>query len=194
MITSIDQLDLNKCYTYADYLTWQFEERVELIKGKIFKMSPAPRRAHQEILGDLHLHIGSLFQNKRCRVYIAPFDVRLFKTSKADKQVETVVQPDLCIFCDTDKLDERGAIGAPDLIVEVLSPSTSAKDTKDKFQLYEENGVKEYWMVYTAEQLIHVFNLVSGKYQLDKIYTRTDTIVSKTIPELSVPLTAVFTT
>src|SRR5215217_1614082 len=148
-ITDINQLDLEGTYTYADYLLWRFEERLELIKGKIFKMSPAPNRRHQTILGHLHLPIGSFFKNHYCQVFLAPFDVRLPKKNQntSDGKIYTVVQPDLCIICDESKLDDRGCLGAPDLIVEILSPGNSRKEMDNKFELYEECGVREYWLV-----------------------------------------------
>ena len=128
-ITQLQQLDLiSGIYSYADYLLWKFEERVELFKGKIFKMS-APNRKHQEILGDLYLVMRNAFKAQpsegSCKVYIAPFDVRLPRQGKADDQVDTVVQPDLCVICDPKKLDKRGAIGAPDLVAEIVSPGNT---------------------------------------------------------------------
>ena len=158
-IDNISLLDFNRVYSYSDYLTWTFTERVELIKGRIFKMSPAPRRVHQEVLGGLHPQAGSSLRDEPCKVFIAPFDVRLPKNDPADDQTYTVVQPDLCIVCDRDKLDDKGCVGAPDLIVEVISPSSAQKDTKDKFSLYEETGVKEYWMAFTSDKFVQVFNL-----------------------------------
>ena len=146
-ITNINQLNLNKLYTYADYLTWQFQERVELIKGKIFKMSPAPLNIHQAISINLIRDMSVFFKGNNCVIRHAPFDVRLIKKTAKDQEIETVVQPDICVICDREKLDDRGCIGAPDLIVEILSPSTKNKDIKDKFELYEQNEVREYWIV-----------------------------------------------
>ena len=128
-------LDINKIYTYADYYKWKFEERVELIKGKIFEMSPAPNRLHQEIAGKLYLRLGTFLYNNPCKVYIAPFDVRLPRKSKNDKDITTVLQPDLCVICDPSKLDVRGCIGAPDIVVEVLSPSNNKKELKNKYEV-----------------------------------------------------------
>ncbi|MDF1549887.1 MAG: Uma2 family endonuclease, partial [Bacteroidales bacterium] len=135
MIKDISILDANKSYTYAQYLTWQFQERVELIKGKIFKMTPAPSRRHQKVSVKLAYHIESFLQNKKCEMYVAPFDVR-FPGGEADNLTYTVVQPDICVICDKEKLDDRGCTGAPDLIIEILSAGTSKKDVKDKFLLY----------------------------------------------------------
>lgn len=166
-ITSIDQLDLSKTYSYADYLLWRFEERLELIKGKIFAVSPAPNRRHQRIAGDLYLLLSKEFSGNSCELYFAPFDVRLpIKDAKpTDKKIYNVVQPDLCLICDQSKLDEKGCIGAPDLIVEILSPGNSKKEMLNKFQLYEEAGVKEYWIVEPQNETVLVYYLNdAGKY------------------------------
>ena len=139
MITNIDQLDLNKTYTYADYLTWQFDEMVELIKGKVQRMSPAPLRRHQFVSNRLSYLITSYFETHPCNIYVAPFDVRLYKTDKNDHKVQTVVQPDISVICDSSKLDDRGCIGSPDLIIEILSKTSKKRDIHDKYELYEEN-------------------------------------------------------
>ena len=175
-ITSLDQLDLNGTYSYADYLTWQFDEYVELIKGKIFKMTPAPLRLHQDISGNLFVDFHNYLKGEKYKVYQAPFDVRLLKNPTKDTETFTVVQPDICIVCDPEKLDNRGCMGAPDLIVEILSTSTSYKDIKIKYALYEQNGVKEYWIVYPGENLIDVFDLIDEKYILRNKYTIEDEI------------------
>ena len=149
MITDINQLDLNKRYTYADYLNWQFDDMVELIKGKVFKMSPAPSTTHQRISGNLFSLIHQYLYKKPCQVFAAPFDVRLPlpPDQQTTNQIDTVVQPDICVICDPSKIDERGCQGAPDWIIEILSKSTAEKDLKDKFELYQFAGVQEYWIV-----------------------------------------------
>ena len=148
-ITSLSQLDPNGIYSYADYLTWKFEQALEVIKGKIFPMS-GPSRIHQKISWQLSGTFFNHFKQHRCEAYAAPFDVRLYdkkKSQKADKDIFTVVQPDLCVICDLTKLDDRGCLGAPDLIVEILSPGNSTREMKIKKELYAESGVKEYWIV-----------------------------------------------
>lgn len=165
IITNINQLDFDKVYTYADYLLWRIEERLELIKGRIFKMSPAPSRKHQEILRRVNRYFDNYFLEKSCGVFFAPFDVRLPKNSKEDEQIYTVVQPDLCVVCDSNKLDDRGCIGAPDLVVEILSPGNSKKELKNKFSIYEESGIKEYWMVHPEEEVVFIYVLEDGKYK-----------------------------
>ena len=169
MITDINQLDLNKKYTYADYLTWQFDEMVELIRGKIFKMSPAPSLHHQRISRNLFLQVGNHLAEKRCEVFHAPFDVRLPLSPEkqtADK-VDTIVQPDICVVCDPAKLDDRGCSGAPDWIIEILSKGTAQKDLNDKFELYQFAGVREYWVVHPHEGTVLAYVLDDqGRYQM----------------------------
>ena len=189
MITSLDQLDLNKQYTYADYLTWRLKERVELIKGKIFKMSPAPSIRHQQIVGNLFFDFKLFLKKNPCQVFVAPIDVRLMKKGQKD----TIVQPDICVICDSKKLDEQGCNGPPDLIIEILSPGNSRKERKEKFELYEENGVQEYWLVETSEDSIIIYTLNNeGKYIGSKPYVPDEIIHSTIIPGLQVPVKEVF--
>ncbi len=192
IIKNINQLDLNGSYTYADYLTWQFAERLELFKGKIFRMSPAPNRMHQIILGNLHINIVKDFDYKPCKVYLAPFDVRLVKKKTKDDKVVTVVQPDISIISDEDKLDDRGCNGAPDLVVEILSPGNSKKEMGIKYDLYEQNGVKEYWLVNPADKTLFLYTLQNGKYIGLKPFTEDDKIKSPLFPALNFKLAAIF--
>ena len=134
-------------YTYGDYLTWCDEERWELIDGVPYNMTPAPSRAHQGISVELARQMANYLVGKTCRIYTAPFDVRLPKGEEKDERIKTVVQPDLLVVCDESKLDDRGCKGAPDLIVEILSPHTAVKDMKTKRDLYERVGVEEYWLI-----------------------------------------------
>jgi len=167
-------LDMNKRYSFADYLTWIDDKRRELINGFVNLMTPAPSRTHQRILGDLHFEFKKFLYNKKCEVYLAPFDVRLPSKNGevSDDKIFTVVQPDICIICDESKLDERGCLGAPDLIVEIISLSSAKKDLDDKFKLYQENGVKEYWIVQPNDETVSVFFLENGKYQHKGMFTR----------------------
>jgi len=191
MITSFNQLDTNKKYTYADYLAWKFSERVELILGKIFKMSPGPSRLHQEVAGKLYVLLSNQLEGKDCKLYIAPFDVRPFGKEKTE--TDTVVQPDICIVCDYGKLDDAGCNGPPDLIIEILSPSTASKDLKEKYNMYELAGVKEYWTVDPVDGIINTYVLgPDGKYLLHRPYTVSDDIESKVIPGLTISLSSVF--
>ena len=195
MTTNINSLELNKSYTYADYLKWHFEERLELIKGKIFKMAPAPDLEHQRSSVNLVLALGNFLKNKKCEVFTAPFDVRLTDSKKSgeDEDIQTVVQPDICVICDLSKLDRRGCLGAPDLIIEILSPSTAKKDLNDKYRIYEENGVKEYWVVSPREKFVQVFELnEQGKYQMRKAYDRTEKVPVGIFDDFSIDLSEVF--
>lgn len=191
-ITDISQLDLDASYTYADYLTWQFQERIELIKGKIFRMSPAPNTMHQKISWRMVVAFDKYFSEKECQAFSAPFDVRLYKKNKDDEQVVTVVQPDICVICDGSKLDERGCIGAPDLIVEILSPGNSKKEMRNKYDLYEENGVKEYWVIFPHEQVLQIYVLVDGKYTAMRPLVPGDSITSKYWEDMDFDLEAIF--
>jgi Uma2 family endonuclease len=194
-VTDINELDFSKQYTYADYLTWRFNERVELIKGWLYKMSPAPRRVHQKIEGVLFYEFFSFLKNSKCEVYQSPFDVRLKRNKGQDDEIDTVVQPDICVICDKSKLDDAGCLGAPDLIVEVLSDSTAKKDYNEKFNLYEENGVKEYWIANPATQTIEIFSLINEKYESLGLYNEREGITEvegNLFPELIIPLKTIF--
>ena len=189
-ITQFNQLNLDKLYTYADYLTWKFEERVELIKGKIFKMA-APLKRHQSISMRLASQIYFIFRDETCKVYPAPFDVRL-PIPKGDK-LHTVVQPDLCVICDDSKTDKYGAIAAPDLIVEILSQSTSKIDLHYKFDLYQEAKVKEYWIADPTNKSITIYVLnKEDKYIGLKPFTEDDNIQSTIFEGLQFELKAIF--
>jgi Uma2 family endonuclease len=195
VITDINQLDLTKKYSYADYLTWELNERVELIRGWIYKMSPAPRRKHQRASFKLTLTLGNFLDSCNCQVYEAPFDVRLKKNKGSDSEINTVVQPDISVFCDLSRLDDRGGIGAPDLIVEITSDSTMKKDYNEKFNIYEENGVREYWIVNPDSQCVEIFKLENEKYESVGVFNINDgvTEVSSIIfPNLKVNLVEVF--
>lgn len=194
IITNINDLDLNGSYTYADYLLWQFSERLELIKGKIFKMSPAPSSSHQRISMKLTRELDRYFYGLNCEIFAAPFDVRLinFKKSTSDNQIITVVQPDLSVICDSSKIDEKGCLGAPNLIVEILSNGNSNTDLKIKFDLYEENGVKEYWIVNPTDKTVLIYTLLEGKYIGSRPFTTDTVIQSPTFFDLQVEVNKIF--
>lgn len=194
MITKLSQLDFNKKYTYADYLTWRLKERVELIKGYISRMSPAPTRIHQEISGIIFNSMYSFLKGKQCSVYSAPFDVRFFSETETGEIIqENVVQPDICVICDPDKLDDKGCLGAPDLIVEILSPSTSEKDLTYKYDLYRLNGVKEYWVVSPEDKHLAIYLLNdTGDYIPSRLYTRGNTVSSTVLTGFTLDLSEVF--
>ncbi len=190
-ITSLDQLDPNGTYTYADYLLWQFTERVELLRGKIRQMA-APSVKHQRISIRFSRLLANALWQTSCQVFAAPFDVRLTRM-RDDKAVKTVVQPDLCVICDPSKLDERGCNGAPDLIIEILSPGNSRTEMKDKFELYQEAGVLEYWIVNPSEKMIQVFQLnEQGRYIGLPPVVEGDILTTPIVPNLEVDVTEVF--
>ena len=193
----VEEPDLAGTYSYSDYLNWTWGEMAELIRGKIYKMSPAPNSMHQGISGELFRQIANFLLKKKCRVFSTPFDVRLPLPSKAksDKEIYTVVQPDLCVVCDSTKIDKRGCLGAPDWIIEILSRSTSSKDLNEKFDVYEEAGVKEYWVVHPQEQTVLVYlRDEQGKYHGQrKPYTRNNIVSPTTLPDLTIDLSLVFT-
>ncbi|WP_134704889.1 Uma2 family endonuclease [Ammoniphilus sp. YIM 78166] len=183
--------DPNRRYTYKDYLEWPDEERWELIGGIPFNMTPAPTPDHQRILRELLTEFNYYLRGKTCEVYPAPFDVRLFPNEKQDD--DTVVQPDLVIICDSSKINKKGCDGSPDLIVEIISPSTAKKDRFEKFNLYQRAGVKEYWMVQPVEQVIEVYKLnEQGKYGEREVYSKGDHIRVGIFQDLDIDLSHVF--
>ncbi|MEO0580816.1 MAG: Uma2 family endonuclease [Bacteroidota bacterium] len=193
-ITHINQLDLEGKYSYADYLTWQVKERLELWRGKIALISPAPNTDHQRISSNLHGAIWSFLKPHHWQIFSAPFDVR-FPSSSAgtDATTYTVVQPDLCIVCDPSQLDTKGCLGAPDLVIEILSPGNSTREMRDKYALYEEAGVKEYWIVYPDTQSIATFILNDqGQFVGQQPLTHEDTLETALLPGLKLDLSEVF--
>jgi Uma2 family endonuclease len=190
----VEEPDPSVTYTYADYLKWNFEERLELFRGKIFRLS-APNTMHQVIAGNLFVAIKNFLGKQTCKAFIAPFDVRLpVKNRTKDNEVTTVVQPDVCVVCDESKIDARGCCGAPDLVIEILSPGNSKKEVKLKYTLYEEAGVLEYWIVYPEEETITVLLLNEhGKFDITTLYTADDIIHCQTIPGFSINTNDIFT-
>ena len=163
-------IDINKRYSFANYLTWIDDKRRELFDGFIKIMTPAPSSFHQEVSTELLTMFKNYLKNKKCKVFHAPFDVRLPNSDETDDdKIFTVVQPDISVICDLSKIDKRGCLGAPDLIVEIVLLN-SKRDIEDKFKLYEKYGVKEYWIVYPYEKSISVFVLKNKKYQLEGMY------------------------
>ena len=167
-------LDYNKRYTYADYLTWVDDKMRELVDGFIKLMSPAPAAPHQLAGGILFRKLGDIIERNKgnCLAFYAPFDVRLPENGETDNdKIYTVVQPDICVVCDISKIDKRGCLGAPDLIVEIQSPATAKYDMNEKFNLYEKSGVSEYWVVFPYDETIQVFILQpDGKYDKGTLY------------------------
>jgi Uma2 family endonuclease len=179
-------------YTYADYMKFEFEEMVELIRGKIFRMSPTPSSSHQLAAGNFYGPIWQLLKKSPCQVFIAPFDVILPIADKKRDKATTVVQPDICVICNPHIIEDAGCFGVPDWIIEILSPHTRKKDLQLKYDVYEEAGVKEYWIVMPQEKLVEVFILENGKYKRINTYAQDDELPSHTFPELVFKLEEVF--
>jgi Uma2 family endonuclease len=179
-------------YSYADYLTWEIDGTVELIKGKVFKAAAAPGRKHQKISLKIASRLLALLDKKPCEVYEAPFDVRLPVHSKRNEDIYTVVQPDICVVCESNKLDDAGCIGAPDLIVEILSPGNNKKDLKYKYEVYEESGVQEYWVIHPDEQTLLVYKLIDSHYIPSRLFTLGDIVSSSCIAGFSLNIEEVF--
>ncbi len=186
------ELDFTKDYTYADYLKWTFEERLELIKGKLFKMSPAPNRIHQELVHRIDGELYNFLKGKPCSAFPAPFDVRLPRKSKDDKDILTVVQPDISVICDPSKLDDKGCIGAPDIVVEILSPGNNRKELKNKYEAYEEASVKEYWLIHPQEKTFLKYVLTNGKFQASRLMTSGDEVITEVLPGFALSLDELF--
>jgi len=178
--------DYEKKYTYADYLTWDDEKRWELIDGVPYLMS-APSWRHQEILGNLFLKFGNFLDGKSCKVFVAPFDVRL----NMDTTDDTVVQPDLVVICDKSIMMKTGCQAAPDMAIEILSPSTSIKDRALKLELYQRTEVREYWIVDPDEKLVHTHILDNGRYYIS-CYTENDKAPVHILDGFAINLTDVF--
>lgn len=154
----------NGRFTYDDYLHWPDDERWELIDGVAYDRSPAPSRRHQDFVVELTVQTVNHVRGGNCRTYVAPFDVRLPRADEADALVDSVVQPDVAVICDPAKLDDKGCRGAPDWIVEILSPGTARKDHREKRDLYERHGVREYWLLHPIDGVLMIYRLVNDGY------------------------------
>jgi Uma2 family endonuclease len=190
-VQTLNDIDLSGTYSYADYISWFIEDRLELIKGRIF-LKDAPTTTHQRIVGRLYVRFFQYLERTRCEVFLSPYDVRLPAASTAAKDIYTVVQPDLCVVCDPAKIEEKGCLGAPDLIVEMLSPGNNSKDLVIKYQLYEENGVREYWIIDPKKKqlTIYVLNNEHKYQQLDL----TEGLSGSLFPDLGLRIEELFET
>ncbi|WEK20601.1 MAG: Uma2 family endonuclease [Candidatus Pedobacter colombiensis] len=192
VVHKVSDIDLSRTYSYANYLKWEITERLELIKGKIFEMSvPSPN--HQRVLGRIQFEMYLFLKGQSCEVFAAPFDVRFPDQSKANKDVYTVLQPDICVVCDGTKVDKQGCIGAPDIVVEVLSPTNNTKELKNKFAIYEEYGVREYWVVHPKKRtfLKYVLN-DDGVFVVGELYEGGSEFVSDILPGFRLNIDEVF--
>lgn len=172
--------------TYADYLQWPEDTRYELIDGEAFLMSPAPLVEHQEVAGEVYRQLANQLDGKPCRPFIAPVDVRLPRKDETDAAIDTVVQPDVLVVCDPSKIDRRGVRGAPDWLLEVLSPSTAAHDQIAKRRTYERAGVREYWLVHPGDRTLTVYVLDNGQYGRPEIYELKDATPVGVLPGVSI--------
>jgi Uma2 family endonuclease len=174
-------------YTFADYRQWPENERWELFEGVPYAMA-TPQRIHQEIVVQMSAQIVQFLRDQTsCRSYVAPFNVRLPRRNEADDKIDTVVEPDVVVVCDRSKLDKYGCRGAPDWIVEVLSPSTALRDMNSKRSLYEQHGVKEYWIVHPTDRWIMVYQLdTNGHYGQPQIFGMAEPTPVSLFPDLSI--------
>lgn len=184
---------IEKYYTYTDILSWGEDVRAEIIYGDLYMMSP-PLRIHQEVSGELFGQIRDFLKDKPCKVYAAPFGVRpLERDGDTPDDVDTVVEPDITVVCDHSKLDDRGCKGAPDFIIEILSPSNAKHDRFVKLNLYQRAKVREYWIVDPQNYTVDVFLLdENGLLSLSEIYTREDMVKVTVLPGCEIDLSKVF--
>ncbi|MCP5050887.1 MAG: Uma2 family endonuclease [bacterium] len=182
-------------FTYADYLSWDDDRRWEIIKGEAYDMSPAPPPAtfHQFISTELLFQLRSQLKKQNCNIFHSPFDVRLPSGDEEEEDIENVVQPDISLVCDPGKLDKKGCLGPPDLIIEILSPASYRKDRLEKFHLYEQAGVKEYWLVSPEDKMVERFLLgAGGKYGRPDIYSESDSVRLKAVKGITIRLASIF--
>jgi Uma2 family endonuclease len=184
--------DYQKVYTYADYLKFEIDEMVELIRGKVFRMSPAPRIKHQGINGNLFGVIHTYLKRKNCKVFNAPVDVVLPIADKKRTKSSTVVQPDICVICDPNIIEETAVFGVPDFVIEIVAGKDVKRDTQYKYSVYEEAGVGEYWIVFGEMRFVEVFILENGRYQRLNAFSEDDIIPVKTLPGLSISIDDIF--
>ena len=178
--------EYNKKYTYTDYLTWDDDVRRELIDGVPYMMA-GPNSQHQKISRNLFRQFDRFLEDKPCEIYYAPFDVRL----NADTLDDTVVQPDLIVVCDESKIEDAGCVGAPDLVVEILSPSTSNYDKTTKYDAYQKAGIREFWVIDPVKKTLAVHLLEDGIY-ITRVYTKDDTVGVHVLEGCKINLAEVF--
>jgi Uma2 family endonuclease len=193
-IEEVEEPDHSLTYTYANYSQWKFLERLELLRGRIFRLA-SPSIKHQRICLKLAAHLYTFLRGKTCQVIIPPYDIRLpVKNRKKDDEVTTVVQPDLSVFCDPLKVEDRAAIGAPDLLVEVLSPGNTRYDLHDKYEIYQEACVKEYWIVDPVKASVQVSLLAEeGRFGPAEVRTGDQLLQPRSLPGFSIAVKDLFT-
>jgi Uma2 family endonuclease len=174
--------------TYANFLEWDEDFRAELHDGEVVVMAP-PVTKHQQVSGELFFQIRSYLEGKSCKVFPAPFGVRLFP--KKDRSDDTVFEPDIVVICDQEKLDEHGCNGPPDFVIEIVSPSTAKYDRVYKLRKYEKAGVREYWIVDPETKYVQVFTLENGRF-LASGYDDTEKAAVSVLEGCEIDLQAVF--
>ncbi len=183
----------NKKYSYADYLQWLDDKRRELFNGIAKLMSPAPSSEHQAVSGEIFVALKTRLKKKKCKIFYAPFDVRLPENNKTDdKEIFTVVQPDISIICDETKIDSKGCLGAPDMIIEIVSEKNSKRDVEDKFLIYQKHGVREYWLVFPHEKTVQCFVLKNNKYQLAGMFAEKGKVKVNIFDDIYINLEDIF--
>ncbi len=169
--------NIERAFTYSDYASWPDDKRYEVIGGVAYSMSPGASDIHQDVSVQFVTEFSVYLRGKKCKVYHPPFDVILPEEGETFETASNVVQPDVFIVCDKEKKTRRGYYGAPELIVEILSPSTARRDIKYKRKLYQRFGVKEYWIADPVHKIVQVYKLdKDGKYGFPETYTEEDNI------------------
>lgn len=180
-------------YTFADVLTWDESERAEIIDGEVVMMAPPPSSTHQEISMELSSQLHTYLKGKKCKVYAAPFAVRLFEMDGDNPEdIDTMVEPDISIVCDPGKIDKHGCKGAPDMVVEILSPATQRHDRFTKFSLYQRAGVREYWIVDPDSKTVQSFILEDGHYSVKEFGTAGDKMTVNVLEDCIIDLSELF--
>ena len=169
----------DKIYTYKDYLTFPNDERIEIVEGELYNMSPEPARIHQKLISNISYELQHYIKsnNGECEVYVAPFDVILKTDDEEAINSKSVVQPDISVICDKNKLTDSGCTGSPDMIIEIVSPSNSSHDYITKLNLYQKYKVKEYWIIDPRVKKIYVYKLGENEfYDMVNSYTFQDKV------------------
>ena len=182
----------NDYFTYAQYKNWPDDERWEIIGGEAYGMSPAPGTTHQRIIGNIFTRIYNYLKDRDCEVFVSPFDVLLPEPDESEDETSNIVQPDIVVICDDSKLSEKGCTGAPDVVIEIISPSSASRDQIVKLNLYEKLGVGEYWIVHPVDKICWKYVLDGKQYGKPEVYDYKGTPFFHTLPELSVNLKKVF--
>jgi Uma2 family endonuclease len=188
-VIKLKNQESSKRYTYNDYIRW--EGSWELINGIPYSMTPAPSTQHQHIIGEVYFALRSHLGTNTCQVFVAPFDVR-FSEKDEYENPETIVQPDISVVCNRNQLDSKGCKGAPALVVEVLSPSTALKDRNEKFELYKQHGVKEYWIIDPVHLTVEVYGETKEHFDNRKVFGGEHSLTSFLFKDFSLNLSDIF--